>query len=298
MSGRTGTSLLFLALVACHGGADRVTVASKNFTESVILGEIVAQQLERFGLAVDRRFNLGGTFICHEAMIAGQLDVYVEYTGTAHSAILQLPTERDPATVRRQVESIYARRWGLVWTESLGFENTFALLIRGRDARRLGIATLSDAVPYAGGWRPGWGYEFSERADGAAGLADAYGLQFARVPAIMDLGLMYRALADERVDIVAGNSTDGQIEALDLFHLRDDRHFFPPYDAAPVVRRDVLERHPRVREALTALGGAIDEAAMRRMNYLVDVEKRGVKAVAGKFLDGLEGTAPAGIRTP
>lgn len=274
-------------LSACGGGDDRITVGSKNFTESLILGELVALELERRGFDVNRRFFLGGTFVCHEAIVAGQLDVYVEYTGTAHSAILELPTARDPERVRHEVDSVYASRWNLEWAEPLGFNNTFAMLIRGADARRLGIATLSEARPYARTWRPGFGYEFSRRADGFPGLAQAYDLEFAGQPAIMDLGLTYRALADGRVDIVAGNSTDGQIEQLDLVQLRDDRGYFPPYEAAPVARREVLERHPAVREALRALGGILDEEGMRRLNYLVDVEHRDARVVAGEFLDAV-----------
>lgn len=299
--GRRAVARCLLPLVVAAsgcGGHDRITVASKNFTESVILGEIVAQQLERHGLAVDRRLNLGGTFICHEALVVGQADVYVEYSGTAHLAILRLPTVRDRDVVRRQVDSAYLERWDLVWTEPLGFENTFALLIRGAEARRLGISTLSQAAAYAPRWRPGWGYEFSERADGSRGLADAYGLRFAAPPAIMDLGLMYRALADQRVDIVAGNSTDGQIAALDLFHLRDDRRYFPPYEAAPIVRRKVLEEHPQIRAALAALGGTIDEGAMRQMNYLVDVEKRAVREVAREFVEELARRPRSAVSDP
>lgn len=277
--------LLALVVVLAHcSGRDAITVGSKNFTESLILGEIVAQKLEMAGVDVRRKFFLGGTFVCHEALIAGQLDVYVEYTGTAHSAILQLSTERDPRVVRRQVAEIYAQRWKLDWTEPLGFNNTFAMLIRGEDARRFGITTLSQAVPHASKWRPGFGYEFSRRADGFPGLAEVYGLTFAAQPAIMDLGLTYRALAEGRVDIIAGNSTDGQIEQLDLFHLQDDRGYFPPYEAAPVVRRDVVESRAEVRAALRELGDVLNEESMRRLNYLVDVEHRDARAVAREFL--------------
>lgn len=294
---RAGFSLVAWWAAACAGG-DRLTVCSKNFTESILLGEILAQQFERIGIPVDRRLNLGGTFVCHEALVAGQIDVYVEYTGTAHSAVLHLDPERDPAIVRRRVDSIYAARWNLLWTEPLGFENTFALLIRGADARRLGMHTISEAVPYARAWRPGFGYEFVERADGYRGLVDTYGLRFAARPMEMDLGLMYRALADGRVDLIAGNSTDGQIDALDLFWLDDDRRYFPPYEAVPVIRAETVRRYPAARAALRELGGAIDAATMRRMNYEVDVEKRGVPEVAGEFLRGLaarrEGAARPG----
>jgi glycine betaine/choline ABC-type transport system substrate-binding protein len=278
-----------MPLVGCVGGNESITVCSKNFTESILLGEMVAQEIERVGLEVDRRLNLGGTFVCHQALVSGQVDVYVEYTGTAHAAILQLPVDRDPEQVRRVVDSVYRARWDLVWTEPLGFENTFAILVRGADARRLGISTVSEARPHALGWRPGFGYEFVERADGYRGLVAAYQLEFGSPPAEMDLGLTYRALAEGQVDVIAGNSTDGLIDALDLVQLADDRRYFPPYEAAPVVRRETIARYPDVRDALRRLKGAIDEVAMRRMNYLVDVEKRSVGEVVREFLAQLRG---------
>jgi osmoprotectant transport system substrate-binding protein len=280
-----------LLFVAC-GSAERVTVASKNFTESVILGEIVAQALEREGVEVDRKLNLGGTFITHEAIKAGQVDIYVEYTGTALSAILELPVLSDPLHVRAVVDSIYRERWDLVWMPPLGFNNTFAMLIRGDDARRLGITSLSEAVTHADRWTPGFGYEFMERADGFAGLIETYDLRFARRPVVMDLGLTYRALAGGQVDIIAGNSTDGQIDALDLYHLTDDKRYFPPYEAAPIVRTETLDRYPVIRQVLNRLAGTIDDAAMRRMNYMVDVERRDVREVAAEFLQAI-GTTPS-----
>jgi osmoprotectant transport system substrate-binding protein len=254
----------------------------------VLLGEIVALQLEQFGFVVDRRLNLGGTFICHEALTSGQVDVYVEYTGTAHSAILGLPVARDPVAVRRAVDSIYRARWDLQWGAPLGFDNTFAMLVRGADARQLGITTLTQAVPHTPDWRPGFGYEFMERDDGYRGLVETYGFAFAGAPAVMDLGLTYRALADGQVDIIAGNATDGQIDALDLVQLADDRGYFPPYEAAPVVRRDLLRTHPRAAEALRALAGSIDGATMRRLNRLVDVQRRDYRQVARRFVESLE----------
>ncbi|GBD31216.1 Glycine betaine/carnitine/choline-binding protein OpuCC [bacterium HR33] len=279
--------LLGLLVAAGCGRSDAVIVGSKNFTESVILGELVAQQLERYGIPVVRKLNLGGTLVCHRAIVAGQLDVYVEYTGTAYAAILELPPERDAARVRQAVDSIYRARWDLIWTEPLGFENTFAILIRRKDAERLGIRTISDAVRYAPSWRPVFGYEFMERADGYRGLVETYGLKFARAPSTMDLGLTYRALAEGIADIISGNSTDGQIEALNLFALEDDRNYFPPYEAAPVIRAAVLERYPAAREALRQLGGKLDEATMRRLNYQVDVARRTVPEVVREFLDQL-----------
>lgn len=278
--------VLTLALAAAQGCGERpdVVVGSKNFTESIILGEIVAQRLEEEGLTVERRLNLGGTFICHEAIVAGQIDIYVEYTGTAHAAILELPTERDQQVLRRHLDSIYADRWSLVWAEPLGFNNTFAMLVRGEDAERLGLESYSDLAPLANKWQPGFGYEFAERADGYEGLSQAYGFRFERTAAVMDLGLIYRALAEGRVDVIAANSTDGQIASLGLVQLADDRGYFPRYDAVPVVRKQVLHKHPEVQEALSSLGGLIDEEAMRRMNYLVDVGRRSAREVARGFL--------------
>ena len=269
------------------GGRRPVVVGSKNFTESVILGEIIAQQLERYHVPVQRQPNLGGTFICHQAIVAGQLDIYVEYTGTAYAAILKEPPSHDSAHVRQVVDSVYRTRWHLMWTAPFGFDNTFAMLIRRRDAERLGISTLSQAVRYARKWRPAFGYEFLDRADGYRGLLTAYGLRFAKPPATMDLGLTYRALADSQADIIAGNSTDGQIAALHLFQLRDDRHYFPPYEAAPVVREEVFQRYPRARTALAKLGGTINDAEMRHLNYEVDVAHRRVADVAREFLRGV-----------
>ena len=268
-------------------GTRPVLVGSKNFTESLLLGEIVAQQLERYGVPVRRKLYLGGTFVCHQALVAGQLDLYVEYTGTAYSAILHLPATQDRLRVRQQVDSIYRARWGVAWSEPLGFNNTFAMLLRRRDAERLGIRTLSQAVPYARNWRPAFGYEFAEREDGYRGLLKAYGLAFASRPATMDLGLTYRALAEGRADIIAGNSTDGQIAALDLFPLEDDRHYFPPYEAAPVVRQGVLDRFPAARTALARLAGTISDETMRQLNYQVDVGQRPPAEVAKTFLAGL-----------
>ncbi len=291
---RRAYEIITLALMcgtvqSCHR-TPTFTVGSKNFTESVILGELLAQHLERLDYPVDRRLNLGGTFICHEAIIHGQIDAYVEYTGTAYGAVLQLPLAADRRRVTAVVDSAYAERWNLEIGPPLGFDNTFAILIRGDDARRLNIATVSETAAHASAWRPGFGYEFMERADGYRGLALTYGLSFDRQPAVMDLGLTYRALADGAVDIIAGNATDGQIEALDLVHLADDRGYFPPYEAVPVFRVEAANQHAGLRHALAQLGGTIDARTMRRLNYLVDVEKRDYRVVVGDLLDSLAGT--------
>ncbi len=268
-------------------------IGSKNFTESIILSEIIAQHLEAAGYRVDRRFNLGGTFVCHQALINGQIDLYVEYTGTAHAAILELPTDPAAETVRAVVDSIYRARWEVTWLEPLGFDNTFAMLVRAADARRLGLQRFSDVAPHAASWRPGFGYEFAERADGYRGLAAAYGFRFGRQPAVMELGLTYRALADGQVDVIAGNSTDGQIDALDLVHLDDDRGYFPSYEAVPVARLALFQRVPDVRPLLARLAGTIPDSLIRHLNYLVDVERRSIKDVAAEFL-AVESPADSG----
>ena len=280
------TSAVCATMLTCRR-TPTLAVGSKNFTESIVLGELLAQHLERFGYSVERRLNLGGTFICHEAIVNGQIDVYVEYTGTAYGAVLQLPRLTDRRRVLAIVDSAYADRWELGIGPPLGFDNTFAMLVRGTDARHLEIATLSEAADHARQWRPGFGYEFMERADGYRGLDSTYGLSFDRQPTVMDLGLTYRALADGEVDIIAGNSTDGQIEALDLVHLADDRGYFPPYEAVPVFRLEATELHRGFHDALSQLGGTIDEATMRHLNYLVDVGKRDHREVVGDLLDSL-----------
>ncbi len=262
-----------------------VVVASKNFTEQAILGELLAQRIEHTAhLPVERRFYLAGTYICHQALLAGRADLYVEYTGTALTAVLKDRPIGGTAAVFDRVRSEYARRWGLAVLPSLGFENSFAVVIRGEDSRRYGITTLSGAAVRASQWRLGVGFEFMERPDGYAGMVKAYGLTFREPPRVMDLGLLYRALQEHQVDLVVGNSTDGLISALDLIALQDDRHYFPPYDAVPVVREEALREFPGLREALEGLGGRITADDMRRMNYAVDGEHRDAAEVAGEFL--------------
>jgi len=276
------SALIFLG--ACSR-ADKVVVGAKNFTESDLLAEIIAQQIERrTALPVERKLHLGGTFVCHEAIKAGQIDVYAEYTGTAYTAVLKHQPGPGADSVRRLVENEYASQWRLAWLEPFGFNNTFAITVRQADAERYGLKTVSDLAAVAPRWKAGFGYEFLERADGFAGLSRVYGLRFSAPPLAMDLGLTYRALADGKVDVIAGNSTDGQIEALHLVVLADDRHYFPPYEAAPVVRAEVLERHPEVRRALAELAGKLDDAEMRRLNARADVQHEDIRAIARDWL--------------
>jgi osmoprotectant transport system substrate-binding protein len=235
-------------------------------------------------LPIERRFYLAGTYICHQALLAGRIDMYVEYTGTALVAILKEQPTSDHAAVFSKVKDLYANRFGLEVLPSLGFDNTFAMVMRGTDARRLRLKTLSNAAAISGQLRLGVGYEFIERPDGYKGLAAKYGFKFAEAPRVMDLGLLYRALQNNQVDIVAGSNTDGLIAALDLVVLEDDRHYFPPYDAVPIVRRETLERHPEVAAGLQRLRGRISAEDMRRMNYAVDGEKKDAAAVVRDFI--------------
>jgi glycine betaine/choline ABC-type transport system substrate-binding protein len=262
-------------------------VGSKNFTEQVVLGELVAQAIERTtSLRVDRRLNLGGTAVCDRALRAGDLDVYVEYSGTALTAILKQPVVHDRARALEGVRDAYARA-GLTLGPPLGFNNTFAILVRGQVARDLGLQTIGDAVPHARRWSAAFGYEFLEREDGYPGLSRAYGLAFRAPPRVMDISLTYRALAASQVDLIAGDATAGLIASLDLAMLADDRAYFPPYDAVPVVRSATLLRHPELQRALDRLGGRVNEAAMRALNRAVDLDRREPRDVVRQFLDGL-----------
>ena len=279
------------AAAGCRRADGPLRIGSKNFSEQVLLGEIAAQALEARGFRVDRRFNLGGTFVCHKAIVAGELDLYPEYTGTAFTAILGQKPVSDTAAVRDAVARPYASQWSLVWAPPLGFENTFALVVRGEDARRLGLSKISDLTAHPD-LKPGFGYEFLEREDGYKGLARAYGLAFAKRPAEMDLGLLYPALASRQVDVIAGNSTDGLIAAQGAVVLADDRRYFPPYEAAFVVRSAVWNGRPGVAEALRALAGRLDDEAMRRMNAAVDRDKRRPEDVAREFLLRLSKAEP------
>jgi osmoprotectant transport system substrate-binding protein len=281
-----GLILITLFLSACPSSrVDRIVVGSKNFTESLILGELLAQQIEAHThLKVERRFYLAGTYICQQALLAGRIDIYPEYTGTALTAILKQKVGGDKTEVYQRVRNEYESRLGLTLGPPFGFNDTFAMEIRGDDARRLNLKTLSQAAAFASQWRAGFGYEFMERPDGYAGLAAAYGLHFAVPPRIMDLGLLAPALVNHQIDIAAGNATDGLIPALNLFVLEDDRHYFPPYEAVAVIRQQTVQQHPEVAQAIAALGNTISDQEMQQLNYALDGQHRDVKDVAHEFL--------------
>jgi osmoprotectant transport system substrate-binding protein len=289
-SGMVSSLICVFALLFAGGcgkrGADTIVVGSKNFTEQIVLAELFAQQIEAHSaLRVERRLNLGGTFICHDALVSGKIDLYPEYTGTAFTAILKdaLTTRQTASQTFLAVQEEYRSRFNVEVMPPLGFDNTFAMVVRGDDADKLHLRTISDLAPYAPKWRAGFGYEFMERPDGYRGWASAYGLHFSGEPRILDLGLLYRALADKQVDLVAGNSTDGVIASLHMVVLEDDRRYFPPYEAVPLVRRATLEKQPEVRAAIGALAGKISVDEMRQMNYAVDSEHRDPADVVRAF---------------
>jgi osmoprotectant transport system substrate-binding protein len=278
-------SVLCIFLTSCSPPRpDRPVIGAKNFTEQVVLGELLSQEIEaKSKLSVERRFYLAGSYICNQALIAGRIDGYVEYTGTALTAILKQPLNRNPEAVLDTVRRLYAQRYNVTVGPPLGFQNTFAMVIRGDDARRLHLTTLSEAARYTPQWRLGVGYEFQQRPDGLPGLSAAYGLKFAEPPRAMELGLLYRALNARQVDMIAANSTDGPIVEFGLTVLEDDKHYFPPYQAVPLIRDEALREWPQIQVALNALAGKITKENMQAMNEAVDGEHRDPAVVVREF---------------
>jgi osmoprotectant transport system substrate-binding protein len=278
-------SALLIALTACAPPrSSHIVIGAKDFTEQVVLGELLAQEIEASGGGpVERRFWLAGSYLCQQALVSNRIDAYVEYTGTALTAILKQPLDRNATQVDATIARLYQQRYQVTVGPGLGFEDTFAMVIRGADAREHHLATISDILPYAPHWRLGVGYEFAERPDGLRGLSAAYDLHFAGDPRTMELGLLYRSLAAHQVDIVAGNSTDGAIKALDFVALTDDRHYFPPYEAVPLIRDDSLRRWPQIGIAMQRLAGKVTADEMRAMNLAVDGQHQDVADVVRAF---------------
>lgn len=286
-------NVIYFATACRQPPQSKITIGSKFFTEQVILAELLAQHIEdKTGIPVIRKTNLGGTLLVQKALLAGELDLYVEYTGTALTAVLnESPNSYNRGVAQNdysnavyaRVRQLYSDRFHLEVTEPLGFENTFAMVIRGDDAKNLHLQKISDIAAIAPKWRAGVGYEFLERPDGFRGWSERYNLHFAESPKVMDLGLIYRALVDHQVDIVAGNSTDGLIESLGLVALEDDRHYFPPYDAVPIVRQSTLAQLPQLRPALADLAGKLSATDIRRLNYAVDALHQDAPAVVRAF---------------
>jgi osmoprotectant transport system substrate-binding protein len=276
-----------LLLYGCSRRTNLV-VGSKNFSEQLVLGEIMAQHLERkLGHKVERKLNLGGTLLAQQALINGEIDVYPEYTGTALTAILKRDPLQDAARVLAQVREEYRKRWRLEWLTPFGFNNSFAIVIRGEEARRANLRTLSDAARHKTDWTMGAGYEFLERRDGFNGLIQTYGLKIKGRLHTMDLGLLYQAMQQLQVDMIAASGTDGMLSVLDVTVLQDDRHYFPPYEAAAVVRQETLAAHPGMREALEELAGKLDDRTMQKLNYELDGKHRPLAQIASDFLKGL-----------
>jgi len=271
---------LTLLLAGCQSGP-RIVVGSKNFAEQLLLGEIAAQQIEqRLHVTVERKLQIGGTMLAQEALVKGDIDLYPEYTGTALTAVLKQLAHDDPAAVLEEVRSGY-KQWNLRWMDPLGFNNTFAMIITRSNADAHHIRTLSDAAAYQPGWNMGAGYEFVERPDGLPGLRKAYGLRLVREVRTMDLGLLYAALEQHQVDMAAGNSTDGQLSNEQFFVLEDNKHYFPPYQAAFVVREAALQKFPGLEGALKELSGKLNDKSMRELNYQVEgLHRSGTKVVA------------------
>ena len=271
-----------MVLAGCSSHS-AIRVGSKNFTEQVVLGEIIAQHLEhRLGQKVERSLNLGGTLLAHQAMLSGEIDLYPEYSGTALAAILKQSTVNDPGAVLQQVRDAYRSQFHIEWLDPLGIDNSFAMVIRGSDARARHLETLSDAAPLR--WALGVGYEFEQRSDGMPALENTYRFQWKGSPQRMDLGLLYKALEQNQVDMIAANATDGLLSKLDLKLLADDRHAFPPYQVCIAVRENSLQKHAGMREALAQLSGKLTNQKMQQLNYQVDGEHRPVAQVAADFL--------------
>ncbi len=281
-----------------------VTVGSKDFTESIILAHICADLLEGAGYEVERQVNLGGTLVAHESLVNGEIDTYVEYTGTGLLAILgqELPEvdaeAASPAATPAEggamsnplaqevydiVASEYPEQFGLEWLKPWGFNNTYALAMRRDQAEELGVTTISGLAEHAGDLTIGAPQETLVREDGIPGLEATYDMEFGDVVGL-DPGLMYSAVDNGDVDVITAFSTDGRIAGMDLVLLEDDKHFYPPYFAAPVVRQELLEQSPDVRDALNQLAGKLDDATMTQMNYQADEEGMEAQDVAHQFL--------------
>ncbi len=282
-----------LALIWCLAGCSPkpvVIVGSKNFTEQNLLGEIIAEQVEnRLHAPVARKLNLGGTMLAQTSLLNGEIDLYPEYTGTAFTNVLKHSGISDPGLVLDQVRAEY-QGMNLTWLDPLGFDNTFAMTVRGSDARERNLETLSDAAADPKGFVLGAGYEFMERPDGFATLNQTYDLNWTEAAKTMDLGLLYTALQQRKVSMVAGSSTDGLLSVLDVRVLQDDKHAFPPYQACIVVRTDKLNANPKLRAALAELSGKFTTEKMRQLNYQVDGKHEPIRQVAKEFLEsaGLE----------
>lgn len=261
----------------------KIVVGSKNFTEQLIVGEMVAVLFEDAGYPVDRKLRLGGTGLVHESLVKGEVNVYVEYTGTGWTALLKEDPLSDPQEVYDKVKAAYQEKWNLVWLEPWGFNNTYTITMSKAKTEELGISKISDLKDIGGDLVIGATQEFIPRADGLAGLQEKYGFKFKEAKG-MDSGVMYEALKEGKVDAISGFATDGRIPAFGFVNLEDDQSYFPPYFAAPVVSGALLEQDPAVADLLNQLANKLDDATMGALNYKVDGDKEEPIDVARQFL--------------
>ncbi len=280
-------ALTVTVFAGCTSGK-KVVIGSKDFTENKILAEIMAQLIENnTDIKVERKINMGGTFVCFEAMKKGQIDIYPEYTGTGLTAQLKLPVETDPEKVYATVSTEFEKQFQIKWLKPIGFNNTYALAVPQELASKNNLESISDLGNFAKDLVFGAEHEFFNREDGYDGLIKVYDLTFKNI-AKMDVSLKYQAIGQGKMDVTDAFTTDGQLKALNLKVLKDDKNFFPPYYAAPIVRDEVLESNPQLEELLNKLAGTIDDQKMQELNYKVDNEKQTIKKVAEDFLKEAE----------
>ncbi|MBP1849509.1 glycine betaine ABC transporter substrate-binding protein [Rhizobium halophytocola] len=275
--------LATVSLTTAHA-AETIKVGSKNFTEQYILGEMYAALLEHAGYTVERKINLGGTLIAHQALVNGDIDLYPEYTGTALSAVVKGEISSDPKTVYDTVKDFYSKELKLTWLEPTGINNGYAMIVSKETADANGLKTLSDLGKVAGKLVMGGGPEFPDRPDGLPGLKATYGIEFKEYKQFAKLGLRYDALDQKSIDVANGYATDWQIGAKNLVALDDDKGLFPPYYVAPVVRQQILDSDPKIADVLNALGSHLNNDVMRKLNAKVEVDHEEPADVAEEFL--------------
>ncbi|WP_457509056.1 glycine betaine ABC transporter substrate-binding protein [Thermostichus sp. MS-CIW-36] len=278
------SGLAVLVLAPQRGLARPIIVGSKDFTEQFILGEMYALALEAAGFTVERKLNLGGTPVAHAGLLSGEIDLYPEYTGTGLLTVLKLPSSGDPAEVYATVAREYESRFQLIWLDPAPMNNTQALAMTRTRAAELGIATISDMVAKAGELVMIGPPEFQAREDGLPGIQAAYGNFRLKAYKAVDPGLRYQGLVNGEADVAVAFGTDGEIAAFDLVLLEDDKQLFPPYQVAPVVRKDTLEANPGIAAALNALSPLLTDEVMQRLNYEVSGNRKEPAEVARAFL--------------
>lgn len=263
---------------------DTIVVGSLNFNEQLILGNMLSTLIEEnTDLKVERKLNLGGSSVAFSAIKADEIDMYVEYTGTALVSFMKQPAQSDADKVYNTVSDHFNKNYGITWLKPLGFNNTYTLAVRKDTASKYKLETFSDLANVADQLRLGCTIMFSNREDGYLGLKRDYNMNFKEVSPV-DGGLRYTSLNSNKTDVIDAFSTDGLLRAFDLKVLKDDKNFFPPYYAAPIVRNEVLEKHPELEELLNKLEGKLDDEKMRELNYKVDKLSEDPKKVAEDFL--------------